>query len=223
MGLVLGGVTFADFEVPSSITFGGNQSVVVHRLQGGARVVDALGPDDADIRWSGIISGGDATVRAQMLDQLRIAGTEVPLTWDSFFYSVVITELHFSFNNCWWIPYEIRCLVADDPGIQNNTITIDLLSAVSADLVSASAYVDVSSTMAALSGAGMAGLGSTAYAAASVALTVAYQAVSDALQSATPFNDGDIDNLVILAKSTAALGAARGYIGRASVNYAQIG
>jgi hypothetical protein len=223
MGLILGGVTFADFEVPSSIAFGGDQTVAVHRLQGGARVVDTLGPDDGDIRWRGIISGGDATSRAQMLDQLRISGSSVPLTWDSFCYTVIITELHFSFNNSWWIPYEIRCVVADDPSIQSANVVTSVLSAVTTDLANAGVYVDVSAVTAAVTMAGSAGAGSTAYATAGAAITTAYQIVTTSLQSSGSLDTADIGGVVSAAAGIAALGAARGYLARAAVNYALVG
>ena len=40
--LLLGSVQFADFELPTSITWGGAQSLAVHRLPGGVRVIDAM-------------------------------------------------------------------------------------------------------------------------------------------------------------------------------------
>ena len=50
IALTLGGVVFADFEIPDSINFGGEQVLSVHQLPGGTRVIDALGPSDAEIR-----------------------------------------------------------------------------------------------------------------------------------------------------------------------------
>jgi hypothetical protein len=220
MGLILGPVTLADFEVPSSIAFGGDQTVAVHRLQGGARVIDTLGADDADIRWRGIISGADASNRAQMLDQLRISGISVPLKWDSFCYTVVITELHFSFSNSWWIPYQIRCVVADDPSIQPANTVTSALSAVTTDLANADAYIDVSAVTQAVTAAGFAAAGSPAYATAAAAATAAYQTVTLSLESSVSPDVTDIGGLVSAAANLAALGAARGYLARAAVNYA---
>lgn len=45
--LTLGPVLFQDFEVPEKISVGGEHSLVVHKLVGRARVVDAMGRDDA--------------------------------------------------------------------------------------------------------------------------------------------------------------------------------
>jgi hypothetical protein len=41
--LTLGGVVFADFEIPDSISSGGEQMLTVHKLPGGNRIIDALG------------------------------------------------------------------------------------------------------------------------------------------------------------------------------------
>ena len=57
VALVLGPVLFREFEVPARINFGGRQRVVVHALPGGARVIDVLGRDDAQISFAGIFSG----------------------------------------------------------------------------------------------------------------------------------------------------------------------
>ena len=114
VALVLGPIVFADFEVSSGIGFGGRQRLAVHQLPGGERVVDALGRDDAEIVISGIFSGHDATLRARALDELRSTAVTLPLTWDVFFYSVVIRELHADYRNAFWIPYRLTCTVLRD-------------------------------------------------------------------------------------------------------------
>src|SRR3954469_21838480 len=88
--LLLGPILFQDFEMPERVRWGGAQRLSVHRLPGGARVIDALGRDDFDIAWSGVFSGDDATLRARGLDLMRAEGGVWPLTWNWFFYSVVI-------------------------------------------------------------------------------------------------------------------------------------
>ena len=70
--VILGPVLLRDFEVPERISFGGRQAIVVHRLPGGARVIDAMGRDDAEIAFSGIFSGPDATRRARTLDRAEV-------------------------------------------------------------------------------------------------------------------------------------------------------
>lgn len=47
--LLLGPVVFQEFEIPPCINFGGRQRLAMHRMPDGARIVDALGRDDAQI------------------------------------------------------------------------------------------------------------------------------------------------------------------------------
>ena len=76
--LTLGPVAFAGFEIPSSITLGGRQRLAIHKLPGGLRIIDALGPDPADLAWSGIFTGPDAADRARLLDAMRVGGLHLP-------------------------------------------------------------------------------------------------------------------------------------------------
>jgi hypothetical protein len=115
--LTLGPVTFSAFEVPEQVRFGGRQALAVHTLPGGGRVIDALGRDDADIIWSGVFSGSDAADRARLLDTLRAEGAMLTLSWDAFFYTVVIAQLDLEYRHSWWIPYRIVCTpVRDEAG-----------------------------------------------------------------------------------------------------------
>ena len=112
--LLLGPVVFQDFEVPCGINFGGKQRLAVHRLPGGVRVIDALGRDDADICFAGIFCGDDATLRARLMDEMRASGALLPLTWDVFFYTVVISQFQADYATTNWIPYRITCTVLRD-------------------------------------------------------------------------------------------------------------
>src|SRR5438105_1927567 len=114
IALVLGPVILQDFEVSSGVAFGGKQRLAVHNLPGGGRVNDALGRDDAEISISGIFAGSDATVRARLLDQLRVDGQVLDLTWDVYFYSVVIRSFQANYRSAWWIPYHLCCTVVRD-------------------------------------------------------------------------------------------------------------
>lgn len=112
--LVLGPVAFQGLEVPEHVTVGGRQRLIVHRMPGGGRVVDALGPDDAELVWSGTLSGPGAAERFRLLDTLRRAGEPLPLAWDAFAYVVVISNLEADTASPWWIPYRIACAVLED-------------------------------------------------------------------------------------------------------------
>lgn len=75
----IGSVTLTGMEVPSGVTFGGQQQIVIHRLPGGDRVIDLGGNDPNRIEMQGIFLGPSAQARAKALDQIRRAGQIVPL------------------------------------------------------------------------------------------------------------------------------------------------
>lgn len=135
--LLLGPMLFKDFELPESITWGGAQSLTIHRLPGGARIIDAMGRDDADITWTGIFSGPDATMRARALDLLRADGSVWPLTWDSFFYSAIIARLDIDHRRPNWLPYRISCTILRDEAASLLTAPISLAATVMQDLAQA--------------------------------------------------------------------------------------
>ncbi|MDR3525390.1 MAG: hypothetical protein P4L66_14965 [Acetobacteraceae bacterium] len=137
--LSLGPVQFTDFELPASIIWGGTQSLAIHRMPGGARIIDAMGRDDAPISWSGIFSGQDAISRAHTLDQMRADGSVWPLSWQDFTYSVLIARFEADYRRSNWIPYRISCAVVSD---NSGAPAVALLSAsqsVAQDLAIASA------------------------------------------------------------------------------------
>ncbi len=107
----LGPVAFAGFEVPERISFGGKQKLVVHSMPGGGRVVDAMGPDDAPIRWQGVFSGSGAPERVRTLERLRRAGLPMLLAWDGWRFKVVIESFAANVTNSNWIPYSIELCV----------------------------------------------------------------------------------------------------------------
>ncbi len=90
--LILGGIAFDDFSTPDSMMGGGQQTLVVHKLPGGARVIDTLGPDEAEVAWRGQFFGNDAYGNALALDAMRAAGQVVPLIWGGQFRSVIIQQ-----------------------------------------------------------------------------------------------------------------------------------
>lgn len=90
--VVLGDFTFTGLEVPASITWGGGQALTVHKLPGGGRVIDVMGRDDAAMSWDGILLGANRADRAYALDEMRVAGLPVALSWGAHLYTVVIRE-----------------------------------------------------------------------------------------------------------------------------------
>lgn len=135
-GVVLGDFTFAGFEVPESVPIGGAQSMTVHRLPGGDRVVDLMGDDLADISWSGTFLDGNPEARARQLDQMRSDGMPLPLHFGHSFYTVLIRSLTATVQYG-RVGYSIACLVLRDESTAKPAADPDLDSGVAGDLLSA--------------------------------------------------------------------------------------
>jgi hypothetical protein len=185
--LSLGGFVFADpFSVPQRINGGGRQRVAVHRFLGGARVVDALGPDDDAIRWAGRFRGEAAVANITLLDVMRRAGRPVLLTWWSFAYQVLLTRLAWQFERFYEVGYEIECTVVQDleAALWGGVITLDQLFAADTTLA-ASIGGGVPTIAAALAGvtAAQAGLG-TLNGATTATLAPVVASVGDAAAAA---------------------------------------
>ncbi|MFM0630777.1 LysM peptidoglycan-binding domain-containing protein [Paraburkholderia xenovorans] len=113
----LGDFVFQEMEIPESIPFGGQHLLSTKKLIGGARVVDALGPDPKPLEWSGTFfptpDGQSALARALTLKQIFDAGKPVYLSWDSLYYQVLIANYDpdYRFGR---IPYRISCVIIAD-------------------------------------------------------------------------------------------------------------
>ena len=140
MPLILGGFLFSDFEIPEHIPLGGAHTVSKKTLLGGARVVDAMGPDDRDIQWTGRFQGLLAWQRARIIDSMRIAGQPLPLLIDTEFRMVVITEFLPNYERSYQVPYSITCMVVSTGGGLFGVLdTLDLV--IASDLTSISTQV----------------------------------------------------------------------------------
>jgi len=136
--LLIGPVLLEAFELPSRVLWGGRQRLAVHRLPGGRRVIDALGRDDADIAWTGVFTGRDAVLRARAIDLMRAGGRIWPLSWGSFFYSVVVARFEASYERENWIPYRIACTVLRDEAAAVAEAGLSLAEGVLADVAALS-------------------------------------------------------------------------------------
>ena len=218
--LTLGPVAFVGFELPSSITLGGTQRLAIHRLPGGVRIIDALGPDPADIAFAGIFSGPDAADRARLLDTLRISGAALPLAWDAFLYTVILARFEADYRSPWWIPYRISCTVVRDEAAAAVTAILDLGSSITADLVSAGSYG--SSAVGAISVAGATSLGTPAFAAAQTAIGSALSGISSQIATTEPLlRTSNISAAVQATGLLAQLSTSQGYVERAARNLAE--
>ena len=219
--LLLGPVTFQRFELPPRIGFGGEQRLAVHRLPGGARVIDAMGPDEAPIAWSGAFAGPDAADRARALDLLRAEGLPLPLAWDAFAYLVVIAAFEAIYERPNWVPYRIACAVLLDPTQAVATLTGPLAASVGADL-SAAAGVDTSAASAALAAPGATTLGTGAYGTAVGAVGAAQASAAAGMSSAGAalLAAGDPVSAANAAGQLAQFADANGFLSRAVANLA---
>jgi len=235
--LLLGPVAFRDFEIPERVRFGGAQRLAVHRLPGGARVIDALGRDDAALSWEGIFSGADATDRARLLDLLRAEGGLLALTWDVFFYTVVIASFEADYRHGWWIPYRIACTVLRDEAQALASAAVSLAVAAVADVAAAADYaggagVDLSAAGTAVAIPGATALGGAAYAGAVTAVGAAQAQLSGGIAGAdaslgasalagaatAPDAVAALGGATQSAGQLAALTTAQGYVNRTAVN-----
>lgn len=102
------------FEVPTEINFGGEQMLKVHQLVGGARIVDAMGRNDADITWEGMFTGPDALIRARYFDGKRTSGEVLTFNYFGFRYKVIIKSFNARVQLFYRIPYSITLQVVED-------------------------------------------------------------------------------------------------------------
>ena len=137
--LTLGGFSFTDYSPPTSMMGGGQQAMVVHKLPGGSRVIDLLGPDEDDINWNGLFFGDDAYDNALSLDAMRAAGNVLELSWGGQSRSVIIKHFTYHVRRLpVWVEYDISVTVSANPqlGVLGNVAqSIDTL--ILSDLASA--------------------------------------------------------------------------------------
>lgn len=217
--LQLGPVSFRDFELPERIRFGGTQRLAVHVLPGGARVIDAMGRDDADIAWSGTFSGADAASRARAIDLMRAQGGVWTLAWDAFCYLVVIGRLDAAYEHSNWVPYRISCKVVQDLAQSAVNFAASVATSVLADL-GAVAGIDTSVAVTALAATGAFSPGSAAYAGAIGAVGAVRTQAQAGMRSAggSLLAARDPTSAATAAGQLASYADANGYAGRALVN-----
>jgi hypothetical protein len=221
MAVTLGAVVLDGLAAVAGIRFGGAQALVVHKLPGGARVIDAMGPDDDDIAWRGFFTGDTAPDQARLLDAMRQSGAVLPLAWDAASYNVVISHLELTYNNSWWIGYRIRCKVVSSGQPSIATAAPAILPLITADLTVAAAFCNTASAAAAAQSPGALTAGTPANAAASAAIAASQAVVENAINTADAgMATTDLSDLVATAGTLAGLAASRAYLARAAVNLA---
>ncbi|CAH2606515.1 conserved protein of unknown function (plasmid) [Rhodovastum atsumiense] len=221
--VMLGDFTFQDYEVPERICWPRQQQLVVHRLPGGNRVIDAMGPDPGEIAWSGFMLGPDASDRARELSWMCDAGDAVPLSWGDHVYTVVIGTFvpDEGFHR---VDYRITCTVLQeevaeaDPGwldgIKNDineTLGFDIFAAGSAALGAAQKVAGLAAAVTGGSSAAVSALSTVS--AVSGGVSLASGAVSkiasavDGARSILSASDGGIASIAAAAPSGGLIGS----------------
>lgn len=115
--LILGDFTLEDFEIPEKVMglLSGKQMLAAKKQIGGQRVIDAMGPDPADVSWSGRFHGGDVVARAGELAQMRDAAQAVTLVCDAVVLTVLIAEFDLHYERPYQATYDIKLMVLPDP------------------------------------------------------------------------------------------------------------
>lgn len=134
--VTLGDFLFDDFEIPESLQFGGQQSLAVHQLIGGGRVVDCMGSVPSEISWSGYFLGLTSIERARYLQNLMQQGQVLNFLYFDFNYDVVISQFVANLEQSYKIPFSITLTVVND-----NTTPVNLVFPPSVSSLVQEAYV----------------------------------------------------------------------------------
>jgi hypothetical protein len=135
--LTLGGIVFQGFEIPATINSGGEQMLAIHKMPGGNRVIDAMGPDDSEIRWSGRFRGSSAESRALLVDFMRRQGQQQLLAYSLHRYQVIVKDFSANFEQSYEIPYSITCAVVLDETQALGSLVVGFIEAIAGDVVNA--------------------------------------------------------------------------------------
>jgi hypothetical protein len=233
----LGSINLQDFEIPQTLRFGGRHRLTVHSLANGRRIVERLGPDDDEIRFQGSFSGPTAEGRARAVDNLRLSGEIVWLTWESFRRLTIVKSFTADYHSPWWIPYQVSCVVVHQTRIVSSQgpslaglISADLSRALSA---AAGSTISLTSLQTSLSAANAltTGTADQTNAVATIGSTLAaiknqIDQQSATLVTAIPAGTDPADmaqlfaSIVNSAASLAAVANVGSYVGRIGANVA---
>jgi hypothetical protein len=136
VSLTIADVTFAGFEIPQEVPFGTDQMISLHKMIGGARIIDAMGADPRPITWSGRFRGSTAVQRAERLDTIAQQGLPVQLALYSMQRLVVVTKFTWRFMQFYEVPYEITVEVLQNKDAAVLTAPASVQSDIDSDLAS---------------------------------------------------------------------------------------
>lgn len=144
--VVIGSLTLTGYEVPDVLRVGGEQDLIVHKLPGGARVIQAMGADPASLTLAGKFMGATAATRARQLQAMRDAGTQVSFTAAGIALQVVVASFTYDYGTRGFvIPYTVTLEIVPQLGITSSLSSASLSSLVGTDL--AGAITSVTATL----------------------------------------------------------------------------
>ena len=140
--VTLGGITLEGVEVPDRLTVAGDQALIVHKMIGGDRVIQAMGPDPAPITLAGMFTGPGALARAQQLAAMRDAGRQLRLAFAGVSLMVVIRPASYTYQQQGAvIPFSVGVEVQPSVPAASSTTPSALSSLVGPDVASAATAI----------------------------------------------------------------------------------
>lgn len=149
--VTLGSVTFSGMEVPNALRVGGQQTLIVHKLPGGDRIIDSGGNDPDRLMLAGRFTGSTALARAQAVEAMRKKGAAITFSAIGLSWTVKIRAYWYNYTlKGAVIPYEIELEVQADATTTASTSTKALAGLIGDDTTAAltgitTAISDVSS------------------------------------------------------------------------------
>jgi hypothetical protein len=110
----IGNIILEDWEIPEKVTWGGSQRMTVHKLVGGTRYIDTMGPDNAEVSWSGKFLSQDASFRADQLDIIRKSGQVVDVVFAGRYYSGVVSQFTAQQITQFLLDYQVSITILAD-------------------------------------------------------------------------------------------------------------
>jgi hypothetical protein len=157
------------------------------------------------------------------LDAARALGAAIPLVWDGFFYTVIISEFNAEYKKPWWIPFSLRCIVVSDPIAELAALAAPVANLIGNDVASAVSFGGQAGiSLGGLSAAGIAGfaVAQTSITAGisngGTALNTSVNALSNAPDSTTGV--AAVNQMAATSSQLAALTCVSGYVNRAAAN-----
>ncbi|MGC5748403.1 hypothetical protein J4P41_07150 [Gluconobacter sp. NFX36] len=154
----LGTITLEEVEVPEALRVGGANTLIVHQLPGGDRIIDEGGNDPARITLAGRFQGANALARARTIEQMRNEGGTYPFRAINSLWKVKIRAYAYTYTQKgYFIPYEMELEVVTAPVSTAAIGTSALSSLVGSGVTGAlktitSAIADVSSVASEIAG-----------------------------------------------------------------------